>query len=331
MADSPPGNQADSIHSQDSGSKSGDKKKSRRPANTAFRQQRLKAWQPMLTPKTVLPLFFVIGLIFTPIGGLLIYASSLVQEMRIDYTDCNSDAPESVTDLEAMSSDLITTQFKDSSNGTSVSWGRETTTFDFDGVDVEGTRCRLEFSIPEDMGPGVKFYYQLSNFYQNHRSYVSSFDYEQLQGSRTNASECSPLAFDDDVGLPIYPCGLIANSLFNDTFSQPVLLNPSDGSDNETFTMSEEGISWDSDEELYGETEWENDEVYPPPNWRLRYPNGYTDEQPIPNLQTDEHFQVWMRTAGLPTFSKLYMRNDDDTMARGTYQLDIRDRKYSGP
>ena len=29
------------------------KKWSRRPANTAFKQQRLKAWQPILTPKTV--------------------------------------------------------------------------------------------------------------------------------------------------------------------------------------------------------------------------------------------------------------------------------------
>ncbi|KAI7096117.1 hypothetical protein KC316_g21377, partial [Hortaea werneckii] len=30
------------------------KQKSRRPPNTAFRQQRLKAWQPILTPRTVL-------------------------------------------------------------------------------------------------------------------------------------------------------------------------------------------------------------------------------------------------------------------------------------
>ena len=42
----------------------------RRPGNTAFKQQRLKAWQPILTPKTVLPTFFVIGVLFAPIGGL---------------------------------------------------------------------------------------------------------------------------------------------------------------------------------------------------------------------------------------------------------------------
>jgi hypothetical protein len=54
------------------------KPKTRKPPNTAFRQQRLLAYAPILTPKTVLPLFFAIGIIFGPIGGLLLYASSKV-------------------------------------------------------------------------------------------------------------------------------------------------------------------------------------------------------------------------------------------------------------
>jgi hypothetical protein len=71
--------QSDSIEAQDPRAEDKKKAKSRRPANTAFRQQRLKAWQPILTPKTVLPLFFVIGILFAPIGGLLIWASSQVR------------------------------------------------------------------------------------------------------------------------------------------------------------------------------------------------------------------------------------------------------------
>jgi hypothetical protein len=55
------------------------KPKSRKPPNTAFRQQRLLAYAPILTPKTVLPLFFAVGIIFGPLGGLLLYASSKVQ------------------------------------------------------------------------------------------------------------------------------------------------------------------------------------------------------------------------------------------------------------
>jgi hypothetical protein len=46
--------------------------------DTAFKQQRLKAWQPILTPKVVLPTLFIIGVIFAPIGGLLIWGSSNV-------------------------------------------------------------------------------------------------------------------------------------------------------------------------------------------------------------------------------------------------------------
>lgn len=46
--------------------------------DTAFKQQRLKAWQPILTPKVVLPTFFILGLLFAPIGGLLIWGSNLV-------------------------------------------------------------------------------------------------------------------------------------------------------------------------------------------------------------------------------------------------------------
>lgn len=34
--------------------------------------------RPILTPKTVLPLFFAIGIIFAPIGGVLLYTSAQV-------------------------------------------------------------------------------------------------------------------------------------------------------------------------------------------------------------------------------------------------------------
>jgi hypothetical protein len=34
--------------------------------------------RPILTPKTVLPIFFAIGIIFAPIGGLLLWSSAMV-------------------------------------------------------------------------------------------------------------------------------------------------------------------------------------------------------------------------------------------------------------
>ena len=66
-------------HSKDNDSEKKEKTKSRKPPNTAFRQQRLLAYSPILTPKTVLPIFFAIGIIFGPLGGLLLYASSKVR------------------------------------------------------------------------------------------------------------------------------------------------------------------------------------------------------------------------------------------------------------
>lgn len=57
--------------------------KSKKPDNTAFKQQRLPAWQPILTAGTVLPAFFVIGLIFIPIGIGLFVTSNNIKEFEV--------------------------------------------------------------------------------------------------------------------------------------------------------------------------------------------------------------------------------------------------------
>jgi hypothetical protein len=47
--------------------------------DTAFKQQRLKAWQPILTPKAVIPTFLLIGAIFIPVGiGLLVVSNNVI-------------------------------------------------------------------------------------------------------------------------------------------------------------------------------------------------------------------------------------------------------------
>ncbi|KAL4860914.1 hypothetical protein BDV12DRAFT_204562 [Aspergillus spectabilis] len=290
------------------------KPKNRRPANTAFRQQRLKAWQPILTPKSVLPLFFVVGVIFAPIGGLLLWASSTVQELVIDYSDCKDVGPNVVP----IPDDKFDYSFK-SQYGQRPSWQR---------VEDDGGSelCRLMFDIPDTIGPPVFMYYRLTNFYQNHRRYVKSLDLDQLKGKAVDngtikGGACDPLRVDDS-GKAYYPCGLIANSMFNDTINSPVFVNGRDGVA-EAYNMTNKGIAWDSDKELIKKTEYQPREVVPPPNWRERYPDNYENE--IPNLHEDEEFMVWMRTAALPTFSKLSRRNDTTSMSAGRYRLDIKD------
>ncbi|OAX82284.1 hypothetical protein ACJ72_03365 [Emergomyces africanus] len=326
----------DSVDEQDPHNAGDEKKqKSRRPANTAFRQQRLKAWQPILTPKTVLPLFFIVGVIFAPIGGLLIWASSTVQEVVIDYTNCASEAP--LDKPMHMNPGSYHSSFRSRGIDT-PSWKREqnvTRTLP-DGEPLDTTVCSLYFEIPNDLSPSVFLYYRLTNFYQNHRRYVKSLDLEQLKGkalpnSTINGSPCDPLRIDPETKKAYYPCGLIANSVFNDTFSSPLLLGTSD---NQFFEMTNKGISWSSDKQLFKKTEYKPDQISPPPNWKKRFPHGYTEANPPPDLHEDEELQVWMRTAGLPTFSKLARRNDRDVMKAGDYRIDIDDHfpvhRYGG-
>jgi len=290
----------------------------KRPANTAFKQQRLKAWQPILTPKTVLPTLFIIGLIFAPIGGLLIWGSSLVTQITIDYTDCDQQGSTFTQvnkyDYQLRASDAHLSYTPPSYsfiNNTSAAVGQQ-------------AACTIRFQIPADLAAPVFLYYKLSNFHQNHRRYVQSLDSDQLKGKGVDAhtlsnGNCKPLGTMN--GLPIYPCGLIANSLFNDTIMSPTQVN-SDGTAGNTYTFSSTNIAWPGEAKKYVPSPGYNfSQMVPPPNWAARFPNGYTAENPPPNLRSDEHFQNWMRTAGLPTFSKLYGRNDTTALANGTYEM----------
>ena len=259
--------------------------------------------------------------------------------IQLDYTMCHTASSE----LKPMPSENVKYQFKSNGNDTtspdnSAMWSQRTIQKSYDGVPVPGgvQECTIEFKIPEDMAPPVFYYYHLTNFYQNHRRYVASFFDKQLKGNKVdaaavNGSNCAPLTANGS-GVPYNPCGLIANSLFNDTFDSPVLLNVPSGNANESVyeMQNRTNIAWNSDKALYGNfpSDMKFDEVTPPPNWALRYPKGYTASNPPPNLGEDEAFMVWMRTAGLPTFSKLAQRNDVATMRAGTYRVKILLREY---
>uniref|UniRef100_A0A3Q2QHG2 Cell cycle control protein n=1 Tax=Fundulus heteroclitus TaxID=8078 RepID=A0A3Q2QHG2_FUNHE len=71
------------------------------PDNTAFKQQRLPAWQPILTAGTVLPAFFVIGLIFIPIGiGLYVTSNNIKEkEVQLQFTSANPLSLDCISEL----------------------------------------------------------------------------------------------------------------------------------------------------------------------------------------------------------------------------------------
>lgn len=240
------------------------------------------------------------------------------------------------TGFRAIPGDKVSKSFKAATctdNGV-AQWKRMNTTYTYRNFTAnDQPMCSIQFTVPHELDPPVFLYYRLTNFYQNHRRYVKSLDTNQLKGDAVSSgsigkSNCDPLRLDSQ-HRPYYPCGLIANSLFNDSFANPVLLNVEGKNQmNQTYNMTNKGIAWDSDKALYGPTKYKPEDIAVPPNWRKQYPDDtYSDEHRPPNLEEYEEFQVWMRTAGLPAFSKLALRNDKEKMACGTYQLDIVDSK----
>ena len=262
-----------------------------------------------------------------------------MRDLRIDYTDCVRDAPKDK--LGPLPESLISAHFSANNplvNPYQASWRVTKRNITYHHNPVESDVCTVEFRIPEDLKPTVSFYYYLENFYQNHRRYVSSFNAKQLlgdpvDGGTINGSTCDPLAHDlDPTGKIIYPCGLVANSMFNDTFSSPVLQNvpvtkrQEDGEETNgrIYAMrNNSGIAWPGLRDLYGKTRYDYDQIVPPPNWRRHWPDGYNKTMPPPELQDWEAFQNWMMLAAAPNFYKLYQRNDDDIMVAGTYQVEI--------
>ncbi len=285
----------------------------------------MKAWQPILTPRTVLPIFFLVAVVFAPIGAVLYYFAEKVNEFTIDYTDCRtatgtqSQIPSSKYDYQLHN--------KNTSNFQPPSWSWN-----------ENTRtCSLYFSVPARLDNSVFLYYKLTNYYQNHRRYVKSIDANQLKGdavsySTISGGTCKPVDVDPETHKIIWPCGLIANSVFNDTFADPVLLNAAGSSDTSgvPYVMSEKNIVWPGEHDKYGKTAYTADQIVPPPYWRgaegeFGYPSGTYSEGKIFDPSNNEHFMVWMRTAGLPTFRKLYKRNDNQAMEPGRYLLQVTD------
>ncbi|ODV77319.1 Lem3/Cdc50 [Suhomyces tanzawaensis NRRL Y-17324] len=293
--------------------------KSRKPPNTAFRQQRLQAWQPILTPKSVIPLLFLLVIIFTPLGIAIIYTTYNSQTLSIDYSHCDR---ASDSKFENVPSKYVNYHFQHKNSNPGFQWMFVN--------DTEGEQtCRVRFDLPVDIKPPVYLYYKLTNFFQNHRKYVESYDLEQIKGIAVSedsvTDNCKPLLhrYINDEKKLIYPCGLVANSFFNDTFSSPVLLNAQNGNNNETYEMPSKDISWSSDRKhKFKKTKYNPDDIAPPPNWDKMFPQGY-NESNIPDLGEWELLQNWMRTAGLPSFFKLYGKNTTETLSSGTYEVQI--------
>lgn len=267
--------------SSGSGEGSAPRRNSKRPKYSRFTQQELPACKPILTPRWVISVFTLVGIIFVPIGLVTLKASHDVVEI-VDRYD-SACIPPNMTDDKLGYIQNATTD----------------------------KTCTRILKVPKDMDGPVYVYYQLDNFYQNHRRYVKSRNDEQLR-SKDKANDTSGCDPESTTGndASIVPCGLIAWSLFNDTYSFT--------RGNENITVNKTDISWKSDRDH----KFGND-VYPK-NFQNGTLIGGAKLDPNKSLSKQEDLIVWMRTAALPTFRKLYGRIEVDLKANDTIRVTLK-------
>ena len=174
-------------------------------------------------------------------------------------------------------------------------------------VDCVGEACHLEveFTIPQTMEPPIYLYYKLTDYFQNHRLYAQSRQDEQLHGDQVNdLGSCYPLKKWE--GKLLYPCGLIANSFFNDTISKIEICPSKDAAECNEAPMRTDGIAWPTDrnDKYHGRPLRDKIETDVGPNGRIPNPG-------------DERMMVWLRVAAMSTFKKLYGYFEHDTFQKG--------------
>lgn len=238
--------------------------------NNKFKQQQVPSWRPKPTVASTTITFLVFGVIYL-VGGIIVnWFSNDISEVKMDYT-------------EACGNQEI---------------------------------CNVQISIEQTMKRPVMISYQLEPFYQNHRKYVKSRSDAQLGGTDVplstlvNSGDCYPvttnaemnkiMSFDNkthlDPNKPAVPCGLIAHSFFNDTFS---LMDPNGFA----IPINEKDIAWEADKK-----------------YKFKNLEGGEKIQWID--MTNEHFIVWMRPAALSSFRKLWGKINQD-LEKGNYFVQV--------
>jgi len=307
---------------------------SKKPEDSDFQQQRLKAWQPLLTPKWVIGTFILICVVFIPIGVAIVVASGGVEEVTVRYDHLTAGAVLNPTypdsPYPASCAPYLYKRAANNSKGEHDPGCKGDANSCFiDGLDywedytgrdaptvVQACSIPINITLEHDMDGPVYFYYKLTNYYQNHRRYVKSRSDTQLASDSGggDTSTCDPLETDSQ-GRTYYPCGLIAGSFFIDRFSATLQRagaagpTPLGNWSVSTPNWQKDGIAWSSDKSdkfKLNRASYEDDVNF--------NHNGLLGVR-LPPVN-DEDFIVWMRTAGLPTFKKLY-RKIDTSLKKG--------------
>merc|ERR1712032_860642 len=156
------------------------------------------------------------------------------------------------------------------------------------GPNYTQNNCTVFAQVPYnwDSDKKIKIYYKLYPYYQNYFNYLYSVVGGQILNrdytEPVDETKCPAGTRTTSAGDEIFPCGLQATSLFNDSISI-------DG-----YSIDSSQIAWSSDRERFA-----NPSDYPnAPDTSYLY-ERYPTVVPRSEGNTNEHFMVWMRPSGL--------------------------------
>eukprot|EP00388_Colpodella_angusta_P006086 GDKJ01018301.1.p1 GENE.GDKJ01018301.1~~GDKJ01018301.1.p1 ORF type:complete len:560 (-),score=105.27 GDKJ01018301.1:197-1876(-) len=150
-------------------------------------------------------------------------------------------------------------------------------------VSLRFTSCaKRELSAP------LYIFYEIDGFFQNQRIYSQSVPVLANNYDNVNfaAESCRGRTYHSD-GRILFPCGLMATSVFNDTFTAYIRDEPID--------LSDTDVAWQVDRDAVSEPRNLPENVY-----------YWLDKSVFPGGVTNPRFLAWIRPAPSKRFRKLY-------------------------
>ncbi|OII71253.1 uncharacterized protein cubi_01728 [Cryptosporidium ubiquitum] len=232
--------------------------------NNKYINNNLEKWAPAYTPNYLIIIYILVGITFITIGVYLQILSKNTIECIINYEDSPGNGLTIDTFVEIKSENCNPSMI----SGTEIKY-------------LHG-----EFFL----------YYQLRNFYQNNNLFVNSRSDRQLSGeliyNEEILSECYPFIKDKQERI-LYPCGIAAYTIFNDTFTI------SDGqNDPIEIDDSLETITFKTDQMIFKNI---------PENELVKHKfNDWLPKDIFPGRIENPHFIVWMKFSPFSNFNKIY-------------------------
>lgn len=197
---------------------------SNRPENTRWAQQKLPMWEPMLTLSWSIGICFFVAATCLALGIVIVDTSSSITTMRVVY-DAGSDTNR--TDHSDAKPQQLDGQVTNLTNCL-LDTPEMANSFHANHT------CFINITLTEAITGNAHIYYEIAGFHQHHRRFVASCDRSQFTDEwRPDGptTMCKPLEKLEaplcDVGVcdpasnhtrMTFPCGIVANTMFNDIF-----------------------------------------------------------------------------------------------------------------